>query len=355
MTDPANPPAGWYDDGRGALRYWDGTQWTEHTAPLAPADQGATAAYPATPADQTPTAVYGTAPLADQAPTQQYSAQPYGAAPSGAAAYGTTTTMSPPPAPGAGGEPSGPNVVGIIGFVVAVVGFVFACIPFVQVVAWILLPIGFILSIVGLFLKGRKWPAITGLIVSIVGAIVGAVVAAVVVFNVFGQLVDSGVIQEEIREGLESEFGTPVPTESATEAPEESVAPTEGLAFGDTMEWEDGVTMTVSAPEPFTPSDLAAGADQAEDLVFTLTITNGSTENVQPVVLSTLSSGGTEATRIIDVGAEGGQVGIPPTTPILPGESITWQEAWSVADAGSLTMQTAPSFSYETVVFTNAG
>ena len=25
-------PPGWYDDGRGALRWWDGTQWTEHVA-----------------------------------------------------------------------------------------------------------------------------------------------------------------------------------------------------------------------------------------------------------------------------------------------------------------------------------
>src|SRR5690349_16885522 len=25
-------PPGWYDDGHGALRWWDGTQWTEHVA-----------------------------------------------------------------------------------------------------------------------------------------------------------------------------------------------------------------------------------------------------------------------------------------------------------------------------------
>jgi len=27
-------PAGWYDDGHGRLRWWDGSRWTEHTAPL---------------------------------------------------------------------------------------------------------------------------------------------------------------------------------------------------------------------------------------------------------------------------------------------------------------------------------
>lgn len=41
MTTQSNTPAGWYPDPRGAaqtLRYWDGTQWTEHTNP---AQQGA--------------------------------------------------------------------------------------------------------------------------------------------------------------------------------------------------------------------------------------------------------------------------------------------------------------------------
>ena len=27
-------PAGWYDDGHGQLRWWDGQRWTDHTAPL---------------------------------------------------------------------------------------------------------------------------------------------------------------------------------------------------------------------------------------------------------------------------------------------------------------------------------
>lgn len=28
-------PPGWYPDGSGAQRWWDGSRWTEHTAPLA--------------------------------------------------------------------------------------------------------------------------------------------------------------------------------------------------------------------------------------------------------------------------------------------------------------------------------
>lgn len=31
-------PPGWYDDGQGARRWWDGTTWTEHVATLQPAE-----------------------------------------------------------------------------------------------------------------------------------------------------------------------------------------------------------------------------------------------------------------------------------------------------------------------------
>jgi hypothetical protein len=328
MTDPMNAPAGWYDDGRGLQRYWDGTQWTEHTAPLAlPADQAATLPYDAGARGGTAGAG-ATAPVGAMAPPS------------------ATTTM--PGAPGRPPEPGKMNVLGVVALIIAAVGFVLACIPFVQVVGFVLLPVAFVLAIVALFLPGGKWPAITGLIVSVLGAIAGAVVFAVVTIGVVGQVVDSEIIPE-IEEQLEEEF-SPVPTE---EPGDSDGTATEVLGFGDTQTWDDGVSMTVSAPEPFTPSDLAAGADQADDVVFTLTIRNDSSENVQPVVFSRLDSDGVEATRIFDMGAEGGQVGIPPTTAVLPGESITWQEAWSVADDETLTMETAPSFRYEDVTWTS--
>lgn len=78
------------------------------------------------------------------------------------------------------------NVVGTIALVSAVVGFIFACIPGALIIGWILLPIGFVLGIVGLFMKARrKGAAIAAVIVAIVGTIVGVAVFVTVVGDAF--------------------------------------------------------------------------------------------------------------------------------------------------------------------------
>jgi hypothetical protein len=82
-----------------------------------------------------------------------------------------------PPPPGGPLPPEPPkrNILGIVGLVLAVAGTILACVPGVLVAGWVMLPIALIVSIVSLFIKGRKWPGIVGLIVSVVGAGVAAV------------------------------------------------------------------------------------------------------------------------------------------------------------------------------------
>jgi hypothetical protein len=77
-----NPPAGWYADPvtAGIVRYWDGTAWTEHTAPHAPippatssplvGGNGETAGYSAAP-HSSAAGSYGQP--AGYAPMQSYS------------------------------------------------------------------------------------------------------------------------------------------------------------------------------------------------------------------------------------------------------------------------------------------
>ncbi|MDQ0576702.1 DUF2510 domain-containing protein [Agromyces albus] len=322
MTDPRTTPAGWYDDGSGTLRYWDGSAWTEHRAPSAAA----------------------TEPTAD-APGES----PYAAA---ATATGSTVaTAEPPPAAPTAAPAAKPHVLGIIALAVAALGFIFACIPGALIVGWILLPIAFVLSIVALFLKGRKWPAITGLIVSILGTIVGFVVFFTVVATSFDEAFgDIDGLIAEASEAADDLEDLPVADEPVEEVEPEPVG---NLAFGQAMVWDNGVELTVSAPEAYTPSEYAAGADLANNIVFTMTIVNNSSENLEPFPAPRLSSGGQEASQIFDITAEGQDIGIPPTTVILPGESVTWRSAWSVASPNSLTMEIAPSFEYDDAIFTN--
>ncbi|MGH3562039.1 MAG: hypothetical protein ACRDTN_09640, partial [Mycobacterium sp.] len=81
------------------------------------------------------------------------------------------------------------NTLGRIALIVSIVGFVFACIPGALIVGWVLLPIAFILGIVGLFLSGKtKSTSIAATIVSIVGAVVGVSVFFAVVTDAFSDV-----------------------------------------------------------------------------------------------------------------------------------------------------------------------
>lgn len=134
-------PSGWYDDGSGRQRWWDGTQWTEHYA-----------------------AVGGAA-----APQQ---AMPFAQ-----------------PAPAAQPEPArSVSVLGIVGLGLAVLGTILVLIPVIVVfvVGSVLLLAALIVSIIALFRKGtQKWPGIAGIVLAVIGGIAGAVVFTITLFVTF--------------------------------------------------------------------------------------------------------------------------------------------------------------------------
>lgn len=260
-------PAGWYDDGSGRQRWWDGQQWTEHFAPEAAAPAEEEAAVPAAPAageapaeeapaaeepsiddtvirptdetvatpaaqdwsvppatpvgssdpntfaDQNATAA--TTPLDDSAayaapaapvypaaapgqPAAGYpgSAPAYpGSAPAYPGAYTADPTGYPAAAPYGQVAPEGPkkvSVLGLVGLGLGVLGTILVFIPVIGFIGFILLAAGFIVSLVSLFLKGKKWPGITGLILAVVGTIIGIVMSFVYLFA-FAQGVSSEI------------------------------------------------------------------------------------------------------------------------------------------------------------------
>lgn len=96
-----------------------------------------------------------------------------------------------PPAAHAAEAPKEKNTVGLVGLIIAIIGFLFACIPGALIIGWLLLPIGFIVSVVSLFLKGKKQNlGIAGLIVSVVGTVVGFIVFFLVVDDVVDDALD---------------------------------------------------------------------------------------------------------------------------------------------------------------------
>ena len=79
----------------------------------------------------------------------------------------------------------------------------------------------------------------------------------------------------------------PAAEESEEPAAEEPAAPV-NPTFGESYEWEDGLVVTISAPEPFTPSEYAyVGEPSAAYLTFNVTIVNGSAVNYDPTLFFT--------------------------------------------------------------------
>ncbi|GAA1846206.1 hypothetical protein ACFQZV_09565 [Microbacterium koreense] len=124
-------------------------------------------------------------------------------------------------------EKSARNVIGIVALALAAVGFIFACIPGALIVGWILLPVAFVLSIIGLVQKNKaKWQALAALIISVVGTIVGFIVFFAVVaasFNdAFGSDVEIGTDADSsavVEEANESEAEEPAAVAGTRENP----------------------------------------------------------------------------------------------------------------------------------------
>lgn len=243
-------PAGWYDDGSGRQRWWDGQQWTEHFAPEAASSDAleAVAQSPtasdvpeiddtvARPADETvispeapawaaqptttlpsadasefsaPGETAPTTPLDDNlgayaAPAAAvYAAaspgQPEPGYPGSAPAYPGASSGAPLGYPAAApyGQPGQEapkkvSILGVVGLGLSALGTILVFIPLIGFFGFFLLAAGFIVSLISLFLKGKKWPGITGLILAVVGTIIGVVMSFVYLFA-FAQGVSSEI------------------------------------------------------------------------------------------------------------------------------------------------------------------
>lgn len=144
-----------------------------------------------------------------------------------------------------------------------------------------------------------------------------------------------------------------VPVESPTATPEDTVVDNGTLNFGEVRTYEDGVSISVSVPKPFTPSVSSMGSVPGQKhFVYTIVITNGSKTPLRPSAYPKVSSAGASSEMIADIGNPLGSIGMSPSNTILPGKTIKWLEAYSIADPKDVTFEVSPGFKYEDAIFT---
>jgi len=134
---------------------------------------------------------------------------------------------------------------------------------------------------------------------------------------------------------------------------EEPPAAPANPTFGESYTYENGLTVTVSPPQPYAPSDSAAVGEPAppNSVVFDITVTNGTQTNYDPAAfMATMQSGSTEGQQVFD-SANG--IGGTPTTTLLPGRESQFRVAFGATDPNDLVLEVAPGFDYESAIFTS--
>lgn len=121
-------------------------------------------------------------------------------------------------------------------------------------------------------------------------------------------------------------------------------------SFDKSYTWADGLSVTIGAPEAYTPSSSAAGTVAGQEAVtLQITIVNGTDQPFDPVLtMVSAQSGNTEASTIYDSAQH---LGGSPSTKILTGRESTYKVAFSVADPNDLVVEFTPDFTHESVLF----
>jgi len=118
----------------------------------------------------------------------------------------------------------------------------------------------------------------------------------------------------------------------------------------DTFTYADGLVVSISKAERFTPSRYSAGNDYPVAVKLIVTVTNNSSKAFDPTLFQVNASfAGQAASQIFD--SQNG-LGLAPQTQVLPGKSINFPVAFSIVEGpGELQVDARPSFSHNSSVF----
>jgi hypothetical protein len=140
-----------------------------------------------------------------------------------------------------------------------------------------------------------------------------------------------------------SNQGSEEPATEPTDA-EVSTGPEE-LAFGKSYTWEDGITLTVSKPSAFKPSEYTKIEGAKAHMKFTVTVVNKSSGPLDlGLTYITMQSNNKEAEQVFD--SENGLEGSP-STKLLKGRESEWDIGFGVANPKDMVMEVALQDNFE--------
>lgn len=150
-------------------------------------------------------------------------------------------------------------------------------------------------------------------------------------------------------EDTSSESASPEASSSSAEESTDTSMDDMTVKFGNTYQYEDGVSVLVGNPTKFHPSEYAV-TGKGSPVEMQVTVKNGSKKAYDPAVFSmTASSGQAEAEQIFD--SEKGLNGSP-STKVLPGKTVKFKVGFSVKNPKDLTVEVSPGFEYENAIYT---
>ncbi|GGX22520.1 DUF4190 domain-containing protein [Streptomyces chryseus] len=247
------------------------------------------------------------------------------------------------------------NGLGTAALILGIIGALSGLIPFFFWLAGIL---GIIALVMGLAGRGRaKRGGATNKGVALAGAILGlislimSVVGAVILFKAVDDAVDdinkatsSSSATKESGDGSAKSDGENKGKKGKGGAAGEDA---ETLAAGDSAVYEDKLTVTASAPEPYTPGEYAIGHTKGNKAYkVTVVIDNAGTKKFDAALVTAEARAGAEGVKAEQIFDE--KVGELFTGTLAPGKKATAVYAFDTpADAENLVVEISPDFSHD--------
>lgn len=155
--------------------------------------------------------------------------------------------------------------------------------------------------------------------------------------------------EDPVADGESAQNGATQSAPDLSEDFEQVPAETDAASFGETVAWDDGISLSVSEPEPYEPTSSAAGTEGYDEAVrFTVTVTNETEEDLSLLFLfATVTSADTEGAQIFDYGG-GLEFSFDD---VAPGESAEVEQAHAVNDAEDVLVTISPDIFYDEVQF----